>query len=265
MVMVAWSRVCVWMVGCVIAPPDNATVPLGIRWVVQFRMIKLVINFWINKLSLWIFYIFLLISVLIAFTSNDLLLLYVYVTYHLPSRFIKVNIIYYCRGFTVRVNVKVAPMARTALWSAPVKTLSTAHQLTGLASARRVKKYSHRNVMIVKCLIAWQSMLDLLTDPWMHDWSKNCEITFYVTWLSVLCVSPGWRGPDCSTPCSEGTWGPGCNATCHCANGAKCNPADGSCTCTAGWQRAHCDQPCQVKCLDMRLAWPIFVNEVVQR
>uniref|UniRef100_A0A3B4TSE5 Platelet endothelial aggregation receptor 1 n=1 Tax=Seriola dumerili TaxID=41447 RepID=A0A3B4TSE5_SERDU len=65
-------------------------------------------------------------------------------------------------------------------------------------------------------------------------------------WLTVLCVSAGWRGPDCSTPCSEGTWGPGCNATCHCANGAKCNPADGSCTCTAGWQgaRSRCSEPC---------------------
>lgn len=41
------------------------------------------------------------------------------------------------RAFTVRICVKVAPMARTAPWSAPVKTLSTARQLTGLASAKR--------------------------------------------------------------------------------------------------------------------------------
>lgn len=41
------------------------------------------------------------------------------------------------RGFTVRVHVRVASMARTAPWSAPVKTLLTARQLTGLASAKR--------------------------------------------------------------------------------------------------------------------------------
>ena len=39
----------------------------------------------------------------------------------------------------MRVSVKVAPMGRTALWSAPVRTLSTARRLTGLASAKRVK------------------------------------------------------------------------------------------------------------------------------
>lgn len=41
------------------------------------------------------------------------------------------------RGFIVRVYVKAAPMARTAPWSAPVKILSTARLLMGLASAKR--------------------------------------------------------------------------------------------------------------------------------
>lgn len=41
------------------------------------------------------------------------------------------------REFTVRVHVKVAPTARTAPWSAPVKTLLTARQLTGPASAKK--------------------------------------------------------------------------------------------------------------------------------
>lgn len=41
------------------------------------------------------------------------------------------------RVVTVRVHVKVARMARTALWSAPAKTLSTARPLTGRASAKR--------------------------------------------------------------------------------------------------------------------------------
>lgn len=56
----------------------------------------------------------------------------------------------------------------------------------------------------------------------------------------------GWQGPNCSARCSEGTWGSGCNSTCHCSNGAKCNPTDGSCTCTTGWQGPQCQQPCPV-------------------
>lgn len=62
----------------------------------------------------------------------------------------------------------------------------------------------------------------------------------------IVCLFTGWRGPDCSIPCSEGTWGPGCNATCQCANKAQCHPANGSCTCTAGWRGDLCDQPCPV-------------------
>lgn len=41
------------------------------------------------------------------------------------------------RGFTVRVHAKVTPTARTAPLNAPVRTLSTAHQSTGRASAKR--------------------------------------------------------------------------------------------------------------------------------
>lgn len=48
----------------------------------------------------------------------------------------------HCRAFTVRVRVKVEPMAKIVLWSVPAKTLLTAHQLVGLASAKRVKRAS---------------------------------------------------------------------------------------------------------------------------
>lgn len=89
---------------------------------------------------------------------------------NLPSGFIiEVNVMYFCRGFTVKVHVKVAPMERTAPWSAPVKTLSTARLLTGNASVKRVKTSQSQ----------WQSMLDLLTDWWMHDWSKTGDVIFY--------------------------------------------------------------------------------------
>lgn len=44
----------------------------------------------------------------------------------------------YCRGFTVKIPVKVAPMARTAPLSAPVKTMWTAHRSMELVSAKKV-------------------------------------------------------------------------------------------------------------------------------
>ncbi len=56
----------------------------------------------------------------------------------------------------MRVHVKVAPMARTAPWSAPVRTSSTVRPLTGLASAKRVKSF-HRDGHCLK-------MFDCLTD-----------------------------------------------------------------------------------------------------
>lgn len=58
----------------------------------------------------------------------------------------------------MRVHVKVAPMGKTVLWSVPVKTLLTAHQLTGLASAKRVIHVSElikRMFLIFDLLTVW--------------------------------------------------------------------------------------------------------------
>lgn len=39
----------------------------------------------------------------------------------------------------MRINVKVAPLEETALWSAPVTTTLIAHLLMGLVFAKKVK------------------------------------------------------------------------------------------------------------------------------
>ncbi|TNN86924.1 Multiple epidermal growth factor-like domains protein 11 [Liparis tanakae] len=57
-------------------------------------------------------------------------------------------------------------------------------------------------------------------------------------------TSEGWQGMDCSLFCSSGAWGLACNQTCACANGAACDPMDGTCTCSPGWRGARCDESC---------------------
>lgn len=73
----------------------------------------------------------------------------------------------------MRVHVRVAPMARTAPWSAPVTTLLTARPLMGLASAKRVK-YSHR-VNDSQCLtmtgaklVKSLSISHVTNQTWLH-------------------------------------------------------------------------------------------------
>lgn len=63
---------------------------------------------------------------------------------------------------------------------------------------------------------------------------------------SLLSLTSGWQGVDCSILCSSGTWGLGCNQTCLCANGAACDPMDGTCTCSPGWRGEPCDESCTV-------------------
>ncbi|KAL3836098.1 hypothetical protein ACJMK2_021551, partial [Sinanodonta woodiana] len=43
--------------------------------------------------------------------------------------------------------------------------------------------------------------------------------------------------------CPNGLRGPRCVFTCTCANG-RCDGATGTCSCSAGWGGANCDQPC---------------------
>ena len=51
-------------------------------------------------------------------------------------------------------------------------------------------------------------------------------------------------GTTVVSECPENKWGPNCRNSCPCQHGAKCDPLDGSCSCSRGWHGAHCDLPC---------------------
>lgn len=70
------------------------------------------------------------------------------------------------REFTVKVPVKAAVMGRTAPWSAPAKTLSTAHQWTAPAFAKKVIFFNYRH-LVVTCVKDPQQPFDthLLCSP----------------------------------------------------------------------------------------------------
>uniref|UniRef100_A0A670YKS9 Platelet endothelial aggregation receptor 1 n=1 Tax=Pseudonaja textilis TaxID=8673 RepID=A0A670YKS9_PSETE len=65
------------------------------------------------------------------------------------------------------------------------------------------------------------------------------------------CVAPeqcqceqGWRGSDCSSECSDQSWGPNCQSPCTCLNGGSCDPLTGACTCPPGYHGQECQEPC---------------------
>ncbi len=45
-----------------------------------------------------------------------------------------------------------------------------------------------------------------------------------------------------ATVCEEGLFGEDCAEVCSCLNGGACDPVDGSCNCTAGYEGTNCAQ-----------------------
>jgi len=46
--------------------------------------------------------------------------------------------------------------------------------------------------------------------------------------------------------CSVGRYGDECGQSCHCMNGASCDPVNGTCTCAPGWSGSNCTERCPV-------------------
>ena len=77
---------------------------------------------------------------------------------------------------------------------------------------------------------------------------------FHSLFLGFCTCMSGWTGRFCEKFCPEGSWGSNCSIPCSCENGARCNPANGKCSClpTSGCQCAPgwTGSDCRVRCDD---------------
>lgn len=60
----------------------------------------------------------------------------------------------------------------------------------------------------------------------------------------LICsgINPSCGCGSCAAGCPEGSFGPGCESSCQCQNGAACDHVSGACTCTAGWTGTFCER-----------------------
>lgn len=72
----------------------------------------------------------------------------------------------------------------------------------------------------------------------LNDW-KIGALTFdqclKMVSLKVIIFS-------CLSECSANRYGPDCEQTCQCQNGAQCEPRSGRCSCLHGWIGASCQE-----------------------
>ncbi|KAK6036592.1 laminin EGF-like protein [Cooperia oncophora] len=54
----------------------------------------------------------------------------------------------------------------------------------------------------------------------------------------------GRSGANCQHSCEDGTWGENCANKCTCADGHKCDPVTGKCSCDHGYTGENCEQKC---------------------
>lgn len=75
------------------------------------------------------------------------------------------------------------------------------------------------------------------------------EIVRFPTYVKIphwclMCsgINPSSGCDSCAAGCPEGSFGPGCESSCQCQNGAACDHVSGACTCTAGWTGTFCER-----------------------
>lgn len=61
---------------------------------------------------------------------------------------------------------------------------------------------------------------------------------------SLICsgMNPSSGCDSSAAGCPEGSFGPSCESSCQCQNGAACDHVSGACTCTAGWTGTFCER-----------------------
>ena len=100
--------------------------------------------------------------------------------------------------------------------------------------------YRQENTLLYQCCSGWlqsgvHCSIPLCSQPCFHG---NC------TEPDVCSCEPGYQGVHCNTTCDLNHYGPGCNKSCLCQNGGKCDRRNGTCACTLGWHGKNCELPC---------------------
>ena len=95
-----------------------------------------------------------------------------------------------------------------------------------------------RSVSLYYSLQSLLSLYSLIEHVKMrHDWSLRICFSFQScdpVRGDCQCKA-GFIGLQCNEPCQGVTFGPGCNQTCACLNGASCDSVTGKCNCADGF------------------------------
>ncbi|XP_064392597.1 uncharacterized protein LOC135340207 [Halichondria panicea] len=92
-----------------------------------------------------------------------------------------------------------------------------------------------------------QNIRDFSVDDFLCNCSPMCVNGSCDMSVGECVCEDGYIGNDCSTECSVGSYGTGCQNMCSCVTeheSRPCNHVDGSCTCRPGYTGASCQLEC---------------------
>ena len=75
----------------------------------------------------------------------------------------------------------------------------------------------------ISCSLFWLICLEVLA-LFEHQFERRCNLS------------------RCQEDCPVGSFGPQCNQTCACQNGAKCHHINGACLCETGFKGPNCQE-----------------------